>query len=78
MTTLGAARASSSLTAGRLAPWAPWALLGASLATSFTVFALGAIGADPADFNIAGATIVGVLIYMVLITVVSSIAESRR
>jgi phosphate transport system permease protein len=78
MTTLTAAPSSTSLTAGRLAPWAPWALLGASLAISFTVFALGAIGADPADFNIAGAVVVGVLIYMVLITVVSSIAESRR
>lgn len=78
MTTLTAAPASTSLTAGRLASWAPWALLGASLAISFTVFALAAIGGDPADFNIAGAAIVGVLIYMALITVVSSIAESRR
>ncbi|PJI51677.1 phosphate ABC transporter, permease protein PstA, partial [Methylobacterium radiotolerans] len=31
-----------------------------------------------ADFNIAGTVIVGILLYMVIITVISSIAESRR
>ncbi|WP_336646467.1 phosphate ABC transporter permease PstA [Microbacterium sp. USHLN186] len=70
--------ASAPLTAGRLAKWAPWALLAASLATSAIVFALGTLGGDLADFNIAGAVFVGVLLYMLLITVVSSIAESRR
>ena len=84
MTTLTSAPAptasasSSALTSGRLANWAPWALLAASLAISFAVFGVAAIGGDLADFNIAGATIVGVLLYMVLITVLSSIAESRR
>ncbi len=70
--------ASPALTSGRLPRWAPWALLAASLTTSFVVFALTSIGGDLADFNIAGAVIVGVVMYMVLITVLSSIAESRR
>lgn len=78
MTTLTASGASGSLTAGRLAPWAPWALLGGSLMASFAVFGVAAAGADLVDFNIAGAVIVGVLLYLVLITVVSAIAESRR
>ncbi|MGF2950334.1 phosphate ABC transporter permease PstA [Microbacterium alcoholitolerans] len=72
------APASTALTAGRLARWAPWALLGASLAVSFAVFGVASFGEDLADFNVAGAVIIGVLLYMVLITVVSSIAESRR
>lgn len=73
-----AAPASAALTAGRLARWAPWALLGASLAISFAVFGVASFGEDIVDFNVAGAVIIGVLLYMVLITVVSSIAESRR
>ncbi|UNK71768.1 phosphate ABC transporter permease PstA [Microbacterium sp. H1-D42] len=80
MTTLTSAPASTSasLTAGRLAHWAPWALLAASLVASAAVFAVTTPTGDLADFNIAGTVIVGVLLYLVLITVVSSIAESRR
>ncbi|MFD5213086.1 phosphate ABC transporter permease PstA [Microbacterium sp. NPDC058345] len=78
MTTITAPARSATLTTGRLARWAPWALLGASLVCSFAVFAVMAVGGELADFNIAGAVIVGVLAYMVLITVLSSIAESRR
>ncbi|MFD5226616.1 phosphate ABC transporter permease PstA [Microbacterium sp. NPDC058342] len=78
MTTLTAAAPAASLTSGRLARWAPWALLGASLAVSFIVFGLASTGGDIADFNIAGAVFSGVVLYMVLITVISSIAESRR
>ncbi|WP_193596683.1 phosphate ABC transporter permease PstA [Microbacterium sp. YJN-G] len=78
MTTITASPASASLTSGRLARWAPWALLGGSLLVSFVVFGVASIGGDLADFNIAGAVIVGVLLYMVLITVVSAIAENRR
>lgn len=70
--------ASSSLTAGKLPKWAPWALLGASFLISCAVFGVAAIGSDLADFNIAGAVVVGLVIYMVIITVISSIVESRR
>ncbi|MFP1603062.1 phosphate ABC transporter permease PstA [Microbacterium sp. 2216-1] len=70
--------ASTSLTSGRLASWAPWALLAASLVLSAAAFAVTAPNGDLADFNIAGAVITGVLLYMVLITAMSAIAESRR
>ena len=67
-----------SLTSGKLPKWAPWALLLASVAISYAVFAVTSIGEDLVDFNIVGASIVGILLYMVLITVISAIAESRR
>ncbi|WP_404438087.1 phosphate ABC transporter permease PstA [Microbacterium aerolatum] len=66
------------LTSGKLPKWAPWALLLASFAISYAVFAVASIGEDLVDFNIVGASIVGILLYMVLITVISAIAESRR
>ncbi|MEV4775579.1 phosphate ABC transporter permease PstA [Microbacterium sp. LTA6] len=68
----------ATLTSGKLPKWAPWALLAASFVIAFAVFGVAAIGADLADFNITGASVVGILLYMVLITVISSIAESRR
>ncbi|MGM7679542.1 phosphate ABC transporter permease PstA [Microbacterium sp. A94] len=67
-----------SLTSGRLPKWAPWALLLLSWVISFAVFGVTSIGEDLADFNIVGASIIGILIYMVLITVLSMIVESRR
>ncbi|MGB3373742.1 MAG: phosphate ABC transporter permease PstA [Microbacterium sp.] len=78
MTSITLASGSTALTSGRLASWAPWALLGASFASSFAVFGVLSAGGDLADFNIAGAVFAGVVLYMVLITVISSIAESRR
>ena len=78
MTVLTAPAASAALTSGRLPRWAPWALLGTSFVISFIVFGVASIGGDLADFNVAGAAVVGILLYMVLITVISSIAESRR
>lgn len=78
MTVLTAPAPSAALTSGKLPKWAPWALLGGALLVSGVVFGIATIGGDLADFNIAGAVIVGLLLYMVLITVISSIAESRR
>ena len=79
MTVLTAAPASTaSLTSGKLPKWAPWALLAASFAISAAIFAVAAAGSSLADFNIVGTVICGILIYMVIITVISSIAESRR
>ena len=71
---------STALTSGRLPKWAPWALLGVSFVVSAAVFGVAAAGSDTplADFNIAGTVVVGILLYMVIITVISSIAESRR
>ncbi|WP_300268965.1 phosphate ABC transporter permease PstA [Microbacterium sp.] len=78
MTVLTAPAPSASLTSGRLPKWAPWGLLLVSFVISFTIFGVASVGQNLADFNIVGASIVGILIYMVLITTISTIAESRR
>jgi phosphate transport system permease protein len=70
--------ASTSNTTGHLPRWAPWALLLASFVVSAVVFAFANIGEDPADFNIAMTLVIGMVLFMVLIFVVSAIAESRR
>lgn len=73
-----ATTSSSSTTAGHLPKWAPWALLAGCFVVSAAVFAVANSGGDPADFNIAMTLVVGLLLYMVLIFVVSTVAESRR
>ncbi|GAA3941680.1 phosphate ABC transporter permease PstA [Microbacterium soli] len=78
MTAIAAPSASATTGSGRLPRRMPWMLLIASFAISAVVFAVANLGADPADFNIALAVVVGMLIYMVLIFAISSIAESRR
>ena len=78
MTVLTAPAPSASLTSGRLPKWAPWGLLLVSFVISFAVFGVASIGSSLADFNVVGAAIVGILIYMVLITTLSTIVESRR
>lgn len=81
MTTLTAATSTprtAALTAGKLPKWAPWALLAGSFAIAAAVFGVAAVGTSLADFNITGTVVVGILLYMVIITVISSIVESRR
>ncbi|MER7796290.1 phosphate ABC transporter permease PstA [Microbacterium sp. NPDC096154] len=80
-TTTATARATTprvSLTTGRLPRWAPWALLGFVLFVSCVLFAFLNTSGDVADFNIVGALVVGMLLYLVAIAVISSIAETRR
>lgn len=77
-TTLAGTRTSVSLTSGRLPRWAPWGLLAFSLFVAITLFSVLNVGRDVAEFNIVGALITGMLIYMIGITVISAIAESRR
>jgi len=67
-----------SITTGHLPRWAPWAILLGAMVISAAVFAVALGGGDTADFNIAGTLFVGMIIYIVLIVVVSAIAESRR
>ena len=67
-----------SITAGHLPGWTPWAILVGAMAISFAIFGVTHDGGDLADFNIVGALFVGMVIYIVLIGVISSIAESRR
>lgn len=79
MTTLTASRTSApSLNGGRLAKWVPWALLLLSFAISAAIFAVIDTAQHLADFNVSGTIIVGLLLYIVVIVVVSSIAETRR
>ncbi|MBO0979961.1 phosphate ABC transporter permease PstA [Microbacterium sp. SD291] len=72
------APATHTTTAGHLPKWAPWALLLVSFAISATIFAFANSGGDPADFNIALTLVVGLIFYMALIVVMSSLIESRR
>ncbi|MCR2817387.1 phosphate ABC transporter permease PstA [Microbacterium sp. zg.Y1090] len=65
------------LTSGRLPRWAPWAILvgaAALMALLFGVIALA--GGSP--FNVAGWAIVSALVYLALITTISSLIEGRR
>lgn len=79
MTAIAApARQNVSLTAGKLPAWAPWGLLAFAMFISFVIVAVANAGGDIADFNIAGAVALGMVIYLVAIVVLSSIAESRR
>ena len=79
-TTLSPTRSSvttDTLTNGRLPRWAPWALLLGSFAVTFAAFGLMA-GASGSGLNIAGAAVLGALLYLVLIFTISAIVEGRR
>lgn len=78
MTATAIAPKARSYTAGHLPKGAVWILLLISFAISATIFAFANSGGDPADFNIALTLVVGMLLYMVLIFVISTVAESRR
>src|SRR5688572_240817 len=67
-----------STSAGHLPKWAPWALLLVAFVVSGTIFAFMNAGGDPADFNIALTLVVGLVFYIILIFVISSVIESRR
>jgi phosphate transport system permease protein len=67
---------SARITNGQLPAWSPWGLLAASPVVSAAVF--GVVAAGGGGFNLVGAIIVGVLLYVVLIGVISSLVEGRR
>lgn len=69
--------ATDGLTNGRLPGWSPWALLIGSLAVTFAAFGIMA-GASGTGLNIAGAAVLGALLYLVLIFTISAIVEGRR
>ncbi|WP_405372471.1 MULTISPECIES: phosphate ABC transporter permease PstA [unclassified Microbacterium] len=73
-----AAPVGNSLTAGQLPKWMPWALLLASLVLSGAVFAIINSGGEVADFNIAGAVVVGVVVFAIVLVALSSVVETRR
>ena len=78
MTAVAPSRPISQLTSGHLPKSMPWILLGFSMFVSGVIFALLNTSGDIAEFNIAGTLLLGMVIYLIAITAVSSIAESRR
>lgn len=68
----------NSLTTGQLPKWAPWAILLGSWVLVGGVFALMNTGGDPGDFNVGGTLFLGTVLFVVLLTVFSTVAENRR
>ncbi|MFS0732225.1 phosphate ABC transporter permease PstA [Microbacterium sp. 1P10UB] len=82
MTTLApapvkAAPVPETLRSGRLARWVPWALLAASLLVMLAVF-LVMDGVSGGGLNYGGWLVTSAVVYLVLITVISSIVEGTR
>lgn len=65
------------LRGGHLPSWSPWAVLGGAAALSAALFGIIALGGGDA-FNIAGWAVVTAIIYLIMITVLSTIIEGRR
>lgn len=76
--TTSTAAPGATLDAGRLPRGSAWGILLASFAISVVIFVFANSSGDAADFNIAAAIFVGLLIYLVAIGILSSIVESRR
>ena len=68
----------NSLTAGQLPKWMPGVLLAGALALSGVFFAIMNGGGDVADFNIAAAVFVGVVLFAIVLVILSSVVETRR
>ncbi len=71
------ARSQIRLTSGRLPKWAPWAILIASAAITAVFFAILNL-ASGESFNVTGWAVITAILYLVFITVVSSVVEGRR
>lgn len=68
----------NNLSSGQLPRWMPWVILLGSLLFSFAIFALLGAGDEVRDFNIAGALVVGFIIFAVILVVISRLVESGR
>ncbi|MGW9112512.1 phosphate ABC transporter permease PstA [Microbacterium sp. NPDC055683] len=68
----------ASLSAGHLPRWVPWALLAFSMFASAVLFTVLNTSGDVAEFNIAGTVFVGMVVYIGLIALTSSLGETRR
>ena len=67
----------SGLRGGHLPSWAPWAILVAPAALRAALFGILALG-GAGGFNIAGWAVVTAILYLIFITVTSTIVEGRR
>jgi phosphate transport system permease protein len=65
----------SGLRGGHLPSWAPWAILGASAALSAALFGIMALG-GAGGFNVAGWAVVTAILYLILITVTSTMVTA--
>lgn len=69
--------ATSTLAGNRLPRSAPWITLAASLGVAYALFALISLASGD-EFSLVGATLTGLLAYLLLITVLSATVEGRR
>ncbi|MCC4250380.1 MULTISPECIES: phosphate ABC transporter permease PstA [Microbacterium] len=76
-TTTAVAAPSNKLTSGRLPSWVPWGILGGSAALSAAPFAVASLSSG-SGFNVAGWVVLAAVLYLVLITAVSTVVEGRR
>ncbi|CAI9387397.1 phosphate ABC transporter permease PstA [Microbacterium sp. T2.11-28] len=76
-TIVSASRPTRSLTSGHLPRWTPWALLAGTAGLSALLFGVLSLASD-GEFAVAGWAVVTGVVYLVLITVVSSLVEGRR
>lgn len=78
MTALATKQAPNALAAGKLPRWAPWVGIGIALAVSFALFTVMFLANPTGDFPVAGAVIVGALLYVIGIVTMSALVEGRR
>lgn len=78
MTALATKQAPNALAAGKLPRWAPWVGIGIALVVSFALFTVMFLANPTGDFPVAGAVIVGALLYVIGIVTMSALVEGRR
>jgi len=79
MTNLTPARPiENAYTAGQLPRWAPLLILISSLATFVIIFMFVQAGQPASQFNIVGAVLFGVLLYILVLVTVSRLVEGHR
>ncbi len=67
----------NSLATGHLPPWAPWLILAASWGVFVVIFAIMAAATGQA-FNIAGALLLGTIVFDIVLYAVSRLSEGPR
>jgi phosphate transport system permease protein len=78
MAAVSTAQNSNALAAGKLPRWAPWAGVAIAQVVSFAMFEVMFLANTEGEFPLAGAIIVGALIYVAGIVTMSWLIEGRR
>jgi phosphate transport system permease protein len=71
-------RVANALTTGQLRKGTPWIVLAVAMVLSFALFIILNLGNDAGSFNIAGALVVGFLVFAVVTIALSAAIENRR